>query len=89
MDTWGFHLLETVRARLPDIASILMDEGTLLAHDGQRSREPTPFTGALGGLLMQVELDALKLLRADPARARLEQEKLPANVVAAALARCR
>jgi hypothetical protein len=89
MDTWGFHLLETARAKLPDIASILMDEGTLLAHDRQRSGEPMPFTGALGGLLTQFELDALKLLRVDPARGRLEQEKLPANVVAAALAALR
>lgn len=86
LDTWGFHLLESARLKLPEIVSILMDEATLAAHDHQRSREPAPFTGALGGVLTQSELNALKLLQVNPARGRLEQEKLPASFVAAALA---
>jgi hypothetical protein len=42
IDTHGFAILNRLRQAFPDTASMLMDRTTLLAHDGQWVREPTP-----------------------------------------------
>ena len=85
LDSWGFHLLEQARTRLPHIASMLMDPETLTANRSRCSTETSSYVGPLGASLTQREMNALKALRASPDANRLEQEKIPASDVAASL----
>jgi hypothetical protein len=41
IDTWGFTILDQLRARLPHAESMLMDHATLYAHELQWGVEPT------------------------------------------------
>jgi hypothetical protein len=42
IDTHGFAILSNLRSQFSDVTSILMDDGTLLAHAGQWVEERTP-----------------------------------------------
>lgn len=48
VDTHGFAILNRLRSRFPHTRSILMDRGTLLAHQSQWVTEKTPTKAALG-----------------------------------------
>lgn len=47
LDTHGFRILDQLRAVHPHVASVLMDEETLLAHRDVWGREPSPSRTAL------------------------------------------
>lgn len=47
IDTYGFEILDRLRARLPTVTSILMDTETLLAHRKQWVVEPVPTNKSL------------------------------------------
>lgn len=75
LDTHGFHILDQLRSVHPGVASILMDEATLLAHRQSWGSEPTPSRAALTRLT-EAETSVYRALRDDeygPA-VRLEQE---------------
>jgi hypothetical protein len=46
IDTHGFRILDQLRAVHPHVASVLMDEATLLAHRDAWGREPSPSRAA-------------------------------------------
>jgi hypothetical protein len=48
VDTHWFAILNRLRSRFPQARSILMDRGTLLAHQSQWVIEATPTKAALG-----------------------------------------
>lgn len=50
LDTHGFRILDQLRAVHPHVVSVLMDEGTLLAHRDAWGTEPAPSRAALGRL---------------------------------------
>jgi len=75
IDTHGFRILDQLRAVHPHVASVLMDEATLLAHRDAWGREPSPSRAALTRLAAD-EAALYKALGNDtygPA-VRLEQE---------------
>jgi hypothetical protein len=47
IDTHGFAILSRLRQVFPHVRSMLMDRGTLLAHDGQWVTEPSPVSAGL------------------------------------------
>lgn len=47
VDTHGFAILNRLRSRFPQARSLLMDRGTLLAHQSQWVQEATPTKAAL------------------------------------------
>ncbi|GAA0917802.1 DUF3322 and DUF2220 domain-containing protein [Virgisporangium aurantiacum] len=82
IDTHGFAILDRLRQSFPHAGSMLMDRATLLAHDGQWVREPTPTDAALqrldpaeSALYRDLVEDAL-----GPA-VRLEQERVRFSAV--------
>lgn len=87
IDTHGFAILNRARAHLPQLRSVLMDRGTLLAHEERWGAESAPISSVLS------ELDAdegalyrdLVEGRYAPAL-RLEQERIAWDRVQAALA---
>ena len=86
IDTHGFAILSRVRHRFPHTRSILMDEGTLLAHRHQWGTEPDPTSAALPHLT-PAEQSVYHSLRSGTfgERLRLEQELISfASVTAAA-----
>lgn len=82
LDTHGFRALDRLRRFVPAARSMLMDEGTLLAHRAHWSQEPVPVTEHLP-LLTADEQSAYQLLlnheHAD--RVRLEQERIRFSAV--------
>ncbi|MGX1161994.1 hypothetical protein FBY31_3950 [Arthrobacter sp. SLBN-100] len=50
LDTHGFQILDQLRAVHPHVASVLMDEATLLAHRDVWGREPSPSKAVLSRL---------------------------------------
>ena len=50
LDTHGFQILDQLRAVHPHVASVLMDEATLLAHQDVWGTEPSPSKSGLGRL---------------------------------------
>ncbi|MDQ0822313.1 hypothetical protein QFZ79_000050 [Arthrobacter sp. V4I6] len=50
LDTHGFRILDQLRAVHPHVVSVLMDEGTLLAHRDAWGSEPSPSRAALSRL---------------------------------------
>jgi hypothetical protein len=50
LDTHGFQILDQLRAVHPHVASVLMDEATLLAHRDVWGTEPAPSKSGLGRL---------------------------------------
>jgi hypothetical protein len=79
LDTHGFAILNRLRHYLPHARSLLMDEATLLAHQGLWGQERAPVNGAELPLLTNDE----QLLYRDlcnnrwGTRLRLEQERIP------------
>ncbi len=77
IDTHGFRILDQLRAVHPHVASVLMDEATLLAHRDVWGAEPTT-TRAVLTRLTDEEAAVYRALTADdygPA-VRLEQERI-------------
>lgn len=77
IDTHGFRILDLLRRRFPGVQSMLMDRGTLLAHEAHWDREPVPVNANLPGLT-GVEAALYRDLVEDtfgPA-VRLEQERI-------------
>ncbi|MET3809378.1 Wadjet anti-phage system protein JetD domain-containing protein [Arthrobacter sp. UYEF3] len=53
LDTHGFRILDQLRAVHPHVASVLMDEATLLAHRDAWGSEPTPSRAVLTRLTQE------------------------------------
>jgi hypothetical protein len=77
IDTHGFAILDQLRGYLPHVASLLMDQETLLAHRSHWGEEPEPVRHALSRLTAE-EAAVYDDLRFDrlQARLRLEQERV-------------
>lgn len=75
LDTHGFRILDQLRAVHPHVASVLMDEATLLAHCDVWGTEPAPSRAALTRLTAE-ESALYDALRGDTfgTAIRLEQE---------------
>lgn len=75
LDTHGFRILDQLRALHPHVASVLMDEETLLAHRDAWGREPSPSKAVLNRLTAE-ESRVYQALGDDTygPSARLEQE---------------
>lgn len=86
LDTYGFVILNRLRARYPDVTSVLMDHDTLLAHRGQWVTEEKPSAEPLP-LLTEPESELYRDLVEDRYghHVRLEQERVRFSRVAAAL----
>lgn len=86
IDTHGFRILDQLRARVPDVRSLLMDRPTLTAHLDRVVREESPTAVALEHLTPE-ESDLYRDLvegRFGPS-ARLEQERVRFGAVREAL----
>ena len=77
IDTHGFAILDQLRALYPQVASLLMDRETLLAHREQWGEEPTPVRHDLPRLsdAERAVYDDIRFDRHQP-KLRLEQERL-------------
>lgn len=75
LDSHGFAILHRYRSHLPQIESLLMDEGTLEAFADLWVPEPKPFRGSLPTLTPS-ESRALERLGTEGG-VRLEQERIP------------
>jgi hypothetical protein len=82
IDTHGFAILDRLRQRFPHTRSVLMDRATLLAHEEQWVREPSPVATHLAHLLA-AEADLYHDLVEDTfgAAVRLEQERISYPVI--------
>lgn len=74
LDSHGFAILHRYRSHLPQIESVLMDEGTLEAFTDLWVPEPKPFRGTLA-TLTPAESRTLERLRGE-GDVRLEQERV-------------
>lgn len=83
LDTWGLHMLARARTERPHLTPVLMDEATFTAHEHRAVAEPRPAPPPDHGL--EPEEAALFARLAVAERGRLEQEFLPASLVAAAV----
>lgn len=83
LDSHGFAILNRLRTHLPGVESVLMDEGTLLAHRDLWVPEPKPHPGRFAALT-GIETRALERIRAE-GNARLEQERIPWETALAAV----
>ena len=86
IDTYGLAILNRLRARYPDVRSMLMDVDTLLAHRTQWVREEVPTRVALPHL-DETESDLYQALIEDRfgSQVRLEQERIRFSRVREAL----
>lgn len=89
LDTHGFAILARARRRFPQTVSILMDEGTLLAHRELWVREPTPCRVESPEGLTAAELAVYEGLRGDRwgKQVRLEQERIGWPIAIRAIAK--
>lgn len=87
LDTWGLVILGRARASLGEIESFLMDEQTLLGCRTLWGEEPKQELDSLADSLTAEEADVLEGLRQDRwgTRIRLEQERIPWDLVVTAL----
>lgn len=83
LDSHGFAILHRLRAHLPEVRSVLMDEATLLGHRDLWVPDPKPTRGELPSLTA-AEARARHLLH-DEGDVRLEQERIPWERALAAL----
>jgi hypothetical protein len=83
IDTHGFAILSRVRARLPDVRSMLMDEDTLLNHRMFWGREEQQHSATELPHLLHTELAVYRALKTQHwgFNVRLEQEQIGWNVV--------
>ncbi|PPK96164.1 hypothetical protein CLV92_105266 [Kineococcus xinjiangensis] len=88
LDTHGFAILDTLRAHVPGVRSLLMDRATLLVHRDRWGREPKQARADLRRLTRQ-EAQLYADLRGDvfAPSVRLEQEHVAFGAVEGALAR--
>jgi hypothetical protein len=88
IDTHGFAILDQLRARFPDVQSLLMDRETLMAHQSLWTREPTPERRDLARLT-SAEQDLFDELRDNRLgkEVRLEQEGIAFGWLKSALSR--
>lgn len=88
IDTHGFAILSRLRRVFPHARSMLMDRGTLLAHDGQWVTEPSPASADLE-FLHADEADLYRDLVEDALgpSVRLEQERVSFGAIEHALRR--
>ena len=86
IDTYGFHILDRLRALFPGAQSFLMDRETLLGHAPLWVRESNPYDGELARLTSteRALYDDLRRNRLGE-RVRLEQERIPYGWVQRAL----
>lgn len=83
LDSHGFAILARLRAHLPSVESVLMDEATLVGHEDLWVTESKPHTGTFAHLT-GAEERALARIRAE-GNVRLEQERIPWTTALAAL----
>jgi hypothetical protein len=78
IDTYGFHILDRLRALFPNAQSFLMDRETLVEHASLWVREGNPYDGELLRLnpAERALYDDLRRNRLGD-RVRLEQERIP------------
>ena len=77
IDTHGFAILNQLRGFFPDVASLLMDQETLMEHQALWGVEPSPETGALKRLTADESVLYDQLRRDELGhQIRLEQEKI-------------
>lgn len=78
LDTHGLAILGLLRAHLPQVRSLLMDEATLLAHRALWVEEPQPHRADAIANLDETEQKLYRHLRGDRwgVRVRLEQERI-------------
>ncbi|HLF96693.1 MAG TPA: Wadjet anti-phage system protein JetD domain-containing protein, partial [Methylococcaceae bacterium] len=88
IDTHGFAILNELRAYFPAVESLLMDRGTLLAHEAHWAEETQPLRRDLPRLSREEAAlyDDLRDNRIRPAL-RLEQERIGFGWLEAALAK--
>jgi hypothetical protein len=81
LDTHGLAILDQARQALPGLASVLMDEQTLLRHRSMWGQEPSQHPGGALPNLEPHERAVFEGLKSDRwgQRLRLEQERLPWN----------
>lgn len=81
IDTHGLAILGRLRGHLPRVASLMMEEATLLAHRSLWVNEPRPHAAERIDHLTDVEQALYRDLRADRwgVRVRLEQERIGWN----------
>jgi len=86
IDTYGFHILDRLRAIFPAVRSLLMDRETLVRHRALWVREPNPYTADLARLTPaeRAVYDELRYQRLGES-IRLEQERIPFGWVLDAL----
>ena len=82
IDTYGFHILDRLRATFPGVRSFLMDRATLLAHRALCVREENPYQGELPRLT-----ESERAVYEELQGARLEQERIPYGWLLDALSR--
>jgi hypothetical protein len=77
VDTHGFAILDQLRARVPSVKSLLMNQETLLHHRGLWGREPDPVNHPLAHLT-EDEVAVYDGLRSHrwAQNLRLEQERI-------------
>jgi hypothetical protein len=83
LDTWGLVMLARARTGRCDLMPVLMDATTFDAHQDRAVPEPSPAPAPGAGLTDSEAALFARLAGAD--RGRLEQELLPAPLVAAAV----
>lgn len=77
LDSYGFAILNRVRAHLPDAVSVLMDRETLLAHEARWGHEPKSTAAVLDHLTgEEASLYADLVSDRYGPRIRLEQERI-------------
>jgi hypothetical protein len=86
IDTYGFHILDRLRAILPGASSLLMDRDTLVRHAALWVRESNFYCGELTRLTAaeQGVYDELRFNRLGD-QVRLEQERIPFGWVESAI----
>lgn len=85
LDTWGLAMLATARQHLPQLHALLMDKAHFDAHAHNAVVEPVHANEFSQASLLPPEVELARYLRT-LTQGRLEQEFLPANVVACAIA---
>jgi hypothetical protein len=82
IDTYGFAILNQLRAQFPTTQSMLMDRATLLAHEPQWVTESSPITKPLANLSnAEAELYVELIEDRYGYRIRLEQERVRFSLV--------
>jgi hypothetical protein len=77
IDTHGFAILNQLRGYFPHVASLLMDQETLMEHQTLWGFEPSPETGALTRLTGEESMLYDQLRRNElGSHLRLEQERI-------------